>query len=113
MKFEGILTICGASLFIGVALAAFIDDKSPVSTISETLKMRDNTPVVLEGKITRRIGKDKYQFTDSTGSVIIEIDEKDWHNLDVRPTDTIQIQGEIDKDWSDTTIDVWSIKIVH
>ena len=113
MKSETILTICGISLFIGVAMAAFIDDRTPVSTISETLKMRDNTPVVLEGKITRRIGKDKYQLTDSTGSVIIEIDEKDWHNIDVRPTDTIRIQGEVDKDWSDTTIDVRSVKIVH
>ncbi|MBR6412106.1 MAG: NirD/YgiW/YdeI family stress tolerance protein [Alphaproteobacteria bacterium] len=112
MKLEKILTICGASLFVGVALAAFIDDHGPVSTVAEALKMRDDTPVILEGKITRRLKKDTYQFTDSTGSITIEIDRKDWNGVDVRPTDTVRIQGEIDKDWLDTTIDVHSIKIV-
>ena len=112
MKFEKILTICGVCLFMGVAMAAFIDEKSPVSTVSEALKMRDDTPVVLEGKITKRLKKDEYQFTDNTGSITVEIDKKDWHGVDVRPTDTIQIQGEIDKDWLDTTVDVHSIKIV-
>lgn len=112
MKFESILTICGGCLFVGVALAAFIDDKSPISTVAEALKMRDDTPVILEGKITHRIKKDTYQFTDSTGSITIEIDKKDWHGVDVRPTDTVQIHGEIDKDWIETTIDVHSIKIV-
>ena len=112
MKFEKILTICGASLFVGVALAAFIDDRGSVSTVAEALKMRDDTPVVLEGKITHRIKKDTYQFTDDTGSITIEIDKKDWQGIDVRPTDTIQIRGEIDKDWLDTTVDVHSIKII-
>ena len=112
MKFESILTICGATLFMGVAVAAFIDDKSPISTVSEALKMRDDTPVILEGKITERLKKDMYRFQDSTGSVVVEIDRKDWQGIDVRPSDTVQIQGEVDKDWLETTIDVHSIKIV-
>ena len=112
MKFEGILTICGATLFFGVALAAFIDDKASISTVAEAHKMRDDTPVVLEGKITARLKKNEYQFTDGTGSITVEIDKKDWNGIDVRPTDTIQIRGEIDKDWLDTTVDVHSVKIV-
>ena len=112
MKLEKILTICGASLFVGVAVAAFIDEGNPVSTVSEVLKMRDDTPVVLEGKITKRLKKDEYQFTDKTGSITVEIDNKDWKGLDIRPTDTVQIYGDIDKDWLDTTVDVHSIKIV-
>ena len=112
MKLEKILTICGVSLFMGVAVAAFIDEGISVSTVAEAIKMRDDTPVVLEGKITKRLKKDEYQFTDKTGSITVEIDNKDWNGMDIRPTDTVQIYGDIDKDWLDTTVDVHSIKIV-
>ncbi len=112
MKIEKILTGLGICLFVGAAIAGFIDDKAPVSTVAQALKMPDDTPVVLEGKITRRIKKDEYQFTDSTGSIIVDIDKKDWQGIDVHPTDTVQIHGDIDKDWLETTVDVHSVKIV-
>ncbi|MDY6407128.1 MAG: NirD/YgiW/YdeI family stress tolerance protein [Pseudomonadota bacterium] len=112
MTIEKVLTICGTTLFVGVAIAAFVDESTPISTVAEVLKMHDDTPVVLQGHITNRIKKDKYQFTDKTGSVILEIDKKDWHGTDVRPTDTVQIHGEVDKDWLNTEIDVHSVKII-
>jgi len=112
MQIEKIIALCAASLFIGVAFAAFIDDRQPVSTVAEALKMRNDTPVILQGNIISHIRKDKYQFVDQTGEIIVEIDTKNWHNVDVRPTDTVKIYGEVDKDWATTEIDVDSVEII-
>ena len=42
--------------------------------------------------------KEKYQFRDSTGAIIIEIDNDDWNGLTVTPADTVTIYGEVDKE---------------
>ncbi|ULQ58896.1 NirD/YgiW/YdeI family stress tolerance protein [Brucepastera parasyntrophica] len=77
-----------------------------VSTVAEAKKMRDDTNVSLEGKITRHLGGDKYLFTDSTGTVRIEIDEDKWGGLNVGAEDVVIIYGEVDKKVGKVEIDV-------
>ncbi len=86
--------------------AAFQGAPSPVTTVAEALKMGDDTPVVLRGKIQKAIGHEKYIFADETGNVTVEIDNEDWRGVDVGPEDTIVIRGEVDKDIFTTEIDV-------
>lgn len=60
------------------------------------------------------MGDEKYLFGDSTGQVIIEIDDEDWHGVTVTPENTIEIVGELDKELFDKTkIDVNSFKIIQ
>ena len=99
-------------LMAGAASAAFIGDSHTISTVAEALKMRDDTMVTLEGNIQKRLYKDKYLFADKTGEITVEIEREDWRGIDVTPQDTIQIRGEIDKDWFSTEVDVDSVKIV-
>ena len=105
------------AIFVGVAVSvssAFIEDKiESVSTVSEALKMKDDRMVTVQGHITKQIKKDTYLFSDSTGEITVEIDEKDWKGVDVRPSDTVQLFGEIDKDWTKTEIDVVSVKLIQ
>ncbi len=70
-----------------------------VETISvvEALKLSDDTPVVLNGKIEKSLGDEKYLFNDGTATVIIEIDDDDWGGLNVTPEDVVVISGEVDK----------------
>lgn len=75
-------------------------------TVADAVKMSDDTPVVLEGKIEKSLGKEKYLFKDNSGSVTIEIDNEDWRGQTVTPADTIVIKGEVDKDFFKTEIDV-------
>lgn len=82
-----------------------------VSTVAEALKMSDDTAVILEGKIEKSLGKENYLFSDSTGSVTIEIDNEDWHGLTVTPSDTVIIKGEVEKEFLQTEIDVDSIEL--
>lgn len=83
----------------------------PVSTVAEALKMRDDTAVVLQGKIEKSLGKEDYLFSDDTGSVTIEIDYEDWRGQTVTPSDTVIIKGEVEKDFLHTEIDVDSIEL--
>ena len=81
------------------------------SSVSEALKLNDDTPVVLIGQIEKSLGGEKYLFKDATGSVTVEIDNEDWRGVNVTPKDTIVIQGEVDKDFFKTEIDVDSVAL--
>lgn len=81
------------------------------SSVAEALKLNDDTPVVLVGQIEKSLGDEKYLFKDASGSVTVEIDNEDWRGVTVTPKDTIVIQGEIDKDFFKTEIDVDSFAL--
>lgn len=96
--------------FSGVAMAGFNPDgvvahkggfngpSSGITTVAEALKAKDDTLVVLTGKIEKETAKEKYLFRDSTGAIIVEIDKDDWNGQDVSPSDTVVIHGEVDKE---------------
>ena len=81
------------------------------SSVAEALKLNDDTPVALVGQIEKSLGDEKYLFKDASGSVTVEIDNEDWRGVTVTPKDTIVIQGEIDKDFFKTEIDVDSVAL--
>lgn len=90
---------------------AFRDPGLAPSSVAEALKLNDDTPVVLVGQIEKSLGDEKYLFKDASGSVTVEIDNEDWRGVTVTPKDTIVIQGEIDKDFFKTEIDVDSVAL--
>ncbi len=78
-----------------------------ITTVSEALKAKDDALVILTGKIERETSKDKYLFRDSTGAIIVEIDNEEWQGQTITPTDTVIIHGEVDKEiMGKTEIDV-------
>ena len=81
------------------------------SSVAEALKLNDDTPVVLVGPVEKSLGDEKYLFKDASGSVTVEIDNEDWRGVTVTPKDTIVLQGEIDKDFFKTEIDVDSVAL--
>ena len=83
------------------------------STVAEALKMPDDTPVVLKGKVEKSLGNERYQFNDGTGVIVIEVDNEDWRGLTVTPEDTVEIKGEIEKDMlSAPEVDVDTVSLV-
>ncbi len=75
-------------------------------TVEKARTLDDDTWVRLRGNITQSLGDKRYTFTDATGSITVEIGKKAWGGQQIAPTDTVEIQGEVDKDWSSTEIDV-------
>ena len=86
-----------------------------INTVADTLKARDDTMVTLKGNIIRQVAHEKYEFKDSTGVIIVEIDDDKWYGLSVGPNDVVEIYGEVDSEslWYENEIDVKFVKKVN
>jgi len=83
------------------------------STVKQALTLPDDARVVLEGKIVSEFRPEHYQFVDKNGDAIeVEIDHKDWRGVTVDENTPVRIYGEVDKDFTKTSIDVKSIEII-
>lgn len=94
------------------ASGGFIGPSGAVTTVENAKTFSDDTWVTLRGKIEQRIGGDRYVFRDASGTVNVDIDRKRWNGQTVAPQDTVEIQGEVDKDWNSVEIDVKQISKV-
>lgn len=77
-----------------------------ITTVKEAMTLRDDAYVKMRGKIIKHSHKDKYIFSDETGTITIEIDKEKWRGLTVSDTDLVEIVGEVDKDWNSVEVDV-------
>lgn len=87
--------------------------KAEVTTVAQALKMKDDTNAVLRGNIVKKIKHEKYLFKDATGEIVIEIDDDDWGGVTVGPQDTVELIGEVDKDFNKIEFDVDIVKKVN
>ncbi|PHZ95738.1 TIGR00156 family protein [Klebsiella variicola] len=88
----------------------FTGPSGAVTTVANAKSLRDDTWVTLRGKITERISDDLYKFEDASGVINVDIDHKRWNGVTIGPQDTVEIQGEVDKDWNSVEIDVKQIR---
>lgn len=119
MKKISVFVIAGM-MASSASFAGFIAD-APVApqnadvivSVAQVKKMRDDTPVIVQGNIIQRMGNEKYLFRDGTDSVVVEIDDEDWGGVDVRATDTVKLYGEVDASMFKTEIDVDRIEKIE
>ncbi|MDR0716757.1 MAG: NirD/YgiW/YdeI family stress tolerance protein [Azoarcus sp.] len=69
-------------------------------TVSEAKSLPDDAKVTLRGNIVRGLGDEKYLFRDATGEIVVEIDDDLWRGRTVEAKDTVEIRGEVDRDWT-------------
>jgi len=81
-----------------------------VTTVKQAKTFRDDTPVVLQGRILRSLGNEKYMFSDNTGTIVVEIDDDLWRGISVSENDLVEIHGEVDKNFRTVEIDADSIR---
>ena len=81
-----------------------------VVTVQQAQRFRDDTPVILQGRIIRALGNRKYLFGDNTGTIVIEIDRDKWRGLSVGADDMVEISGEVDRDRNRVEIEVDRIR---
>jgi len=86
-------------------------DTASVMSVTQALKHPEDSYVSLQGFITKRIGEDKYSFTDGKENITVEIDDKIWHGQTVSPRDKVHISGEIEHDDGVVILDVKSLKL--
>ncbi|GKW03530.1 YgiW/YdeI family stress tolerance OB fold protein [Pectobacterium odoriferum] len=95
---------------VGTHKGGFIDQQSSLTTVDKAKELRDDSWVTLSGNIEKRIGDENYLFRDATGTMEVEIDHKRWNGQMVSPTDKVEIQGELDKDFNSVELDVKQIR---
>lgn len=67
------------------------------ATVASLANLPDESQVRLTGKLARAFGDERYEFSDGTGTVIVDIDNELWQGRAVGANDTITITGELDK----------------
>lgn len=102
----------GPSTTTTTQAGGFTGPSGAVTTVANAKSLRDDTWVTLRGKIVERISDDLYKFQDASGVINVDIDHKRWNGVTVGPQDTVEIQGEVDKDWNSVEIDVKQIRII-
>lgn len=70
----------------------------PASTVGEILKNpQDDQKVTLTGRIVRQLRDEEYVFSDGTGEIEVEIDDKRWPAQPVDDKTRVEITGEVEK----------------
>ncbi len=93
-----LLLVASFSLLLGsITLAQFIDEESDVVSVEQAKKLSDNSWVVLEGYIIKRLNEDQYTFKDSTGTIKIIVRNSSWQGIEVSPKTKVRITGQVDK----------------
>lgn len=88
----------------------FTGPSSALTTVDKAKSMSDDSWVILQGNIEQKVGDDLYTFRDATGTVTVEIDHNRWNGQTINPTDKVQLEGKVDKEWSNVEIDVKTLK---
>lgn len=109
-----LLIAAGISL---VALPAFAQYTGPGPaplTVAQILKNpQDDQFVTLQGHIVQRQGNERYLFSDGTGQIQLEIDQKYFPAQNIDEKTRVEISGEVEKDFFEALeIDVKSVKII-
>lgn len=109
MKTTRTAVIAVATLALGTALAqAQYSGPSTAksaaaphySSVADVIKQPvDDARLVLQGKLIRKVGKEKYLFSDGTGEIRVEIEEEDFPAVNVDANTNVRIEGEVEKEF--------------
>jgi uncharacterized protein (TIGR00156 family) len=111
-----LLVLLFAPLFSAAALAEGYTGPgaiAPVGTVAAALDAADDTPVVLQGQIVKRVQDELYEFKDATGTLQVEIDNEDWPAQAVAEQAMVKLTGEVDRDLTSREIDVDSVELIN
>lgn len=113
-KVLSILALCGAGLAANAQTGGFTGpDNRQTVTVAEVAGLPDDTEVRLTGYIVKKLGDEKYEFRDDTGTVVVEIDDDDWKGIEVSPETRVEIAAEVDQEGQTTELDVDSIRLAE
>lgn len=118
---RALITTLGTIAALGLATGAVAQYVGPsgnpaYKSVGDVLKNPvDDMEVVLEGVLSKKIGKKKYMFTDGSAEIRVEIDSKHLPAGTLISEKTrVRLYGEIEKDFMESPeIDVKQVTVVH
>ena len=114
-------SILAASVLATAVLAAPVyaqytgpADRNAATVEAILAQPKDDQDVVLQGRLLRKTGDEKYIFADGTGEITVDIDDDELPRDPVDDNTLVELRGEVDTD-SDRPpeIDVDSVRIMR
>ncbi|MDR2400381.1 MAG: NirD/YgiW/YdeI family stress tolerance protein [Deferribacteraceae bacterium] len=102
-----------AFLFVSTAVSAqegYAGPSAALVTVAAAKELKDDTPVIIRGKIEKFLGGEKYLFSDNSGNIVVEIDDELWRGISADQNDPVEITGEVEKDFTSVEIEASRIK---
>ncbi|MBY0581161.1 MAG: NirD/YgiW/YdeI family stress tolerance protein [Rickettsiales bacterium] len=92
----GVLNLANAD-FKGPQAQNIENQNQGLTTVQKVLSTAfHGQHVFLQGNIIQKVAHDKYMFKDSTGEVMIDIDQKHMPFEDFSASETVRIYGEVE-----------------
>ncbi len=100
--------IVTTSIFSASVLANPYQGFQPASSIAalQSMPYVDDMPVSLSGNLGQQVGPEHFQFTDSTGSAIVEIDHEEQFHFGIKADQPISFFGEAEKEYGRLKIEL-------
>lgn len=82
-------------------------------TVAQAKELPDDSQVILEGILVKKLGHENYEFKDDSGTISVEIDDDDWHGQLVNAGQKVRLVGEVDTHRiKPTDIDVKKVEVL-
>ncbi|CAI8822807.1 MULTISPECIES: NirD/YgiW/YdeI family stress tolerance protein [Pseudomonas] len=110
------LALLLAPLFSTAALAAGYTGPGAqsVTTVAAANDAADDTPVVLQGYVVKKVNNDdKYEFKDTTGTITVEIDDEDLPPVAFNDKTKVKLSGEVEKHLMSREVDVDRVEVIN
>ena len=113
LRLAAAVTACAA---FGMAAAQYTGPSSApaYASVAEILKNPvDDATVELTGYIVRKVGSDKYIFSDGQSQIRVEIDRKVFPTSPINDKTRVRIRGEVEKEFLESPeVDVDVIEVL-
>jgi uncharacterized protein (TIGR00156 family) len=100
-----------------VVQAQYVGPSSQKSalTVADILKKPvDDQAVILRGYLVKKVGNEKYMFSDGTGKIRVEIEAEDFPIQKIDDKTLVVIRGEVESEFLNSPeIDVQAISIAQ
>ncbi|MEG0862545.1 YgiW/YdeI family stress tolerance OB fold protein [Pseudomonas sp. NUPR-001] len=110
------LALLLAPLFSTAALATGYTGPGaqPVTTVAAANDAADDTPVVLQGFVVKKLNNDdKFEFKDNTGTITVEIDKEDMPPVPFNDKTKVKLTGEVEKHLMSREVDVDLVEVIN
>ena len=87
-------------------LASRLAEASSIIPAAQVQTLPHNTSIVLRGNIIFGHGGGRYLFRDSSGDIVVKIDDDKWNGLYVSQFDRVEIDGQLKRDERNGHIEV-------
>lgn len=90
----------------------FVATGQAITTVEQAKDLPDDTWVSLEGYIVKQLDKKHYEFKDSTGSIVVDINDRRWEGQVVTPETKVRLDGKIDKEFVSLEVDIKRVTVI-